>query len=216
MGNMLNANNQINSGLNQLGNFGSTMQKFGQTDIQTALDAWKSGKTLDSAQTNALNSSLLSLFSLAKNPTTTQTSTESGGWGGSVLGAAASIFCFPAGTLISTPDGDVAIETLKVGDEVLSILGTVEIEKTIMSLSDTVHIVTDKGSVSATPSEHFLTQRGSVPLCNLQLSDILIRNDGFAEIQSMSLESRQTVYEIVCPWFFANGFAIDGFDPGVN
>ena len=77
------------------------------------------------------------------------TSTDGGEDSGKTLGAIAEI-CFAAGTLIATPDGERAVETLQIGDPVLTADGPVVPVKWVGR--QTIHKV-------FTPSERFAPVR---------------------------------------------------------
>ena len=145
------------------------------------------------------------------------TSTDNSGFG-SILGTGLGIWaCFVAGTKIATPNGDTNIEDVTVGNIVSTLVGDAPVEKTI-STSDmpVVTVMTDKGDVTCTPSEVLLTVDGPVAVCDLGQGDVLIRKDGGAIVTAIVDAGVATVYEIVVPWFYANGFVVDGFDPEVE
>jgi len=127
----------------------------------------------------------------------------------------AMIACFVAGTKISTPDGDANIEDLQEGDEVNTLLGVQEIAKTYSAQAEVVKIVTDRGEVTCTESEYFLTLEGSQSVISFTLDTVIMHKDGGAKILGISRIGVENVYEIVVPWFYANGFVVDGFDPEV-
>ena len=146
------------------------------------------------------------------------TTTDNSGFG-SVLGTGLGIWasggvCFVKNTKIATPAGDVPIEQIKVGDTVSTLVGDAEVEKTI-STDDmpVVRLLTDRGEVTCTESEVLLTVDGPMQVIDIEQGDVLIRSDGGAIVTGKVDAGRETVYEIVVPWFYANGFVVDGFDP---
>ena len=138
---------------------------------------------------------------------------NSGIWG--ALGTGAGLaFCFPAGTMISTPDGDVPIEDVKVGDTVSTLCGAQEVTKTIQSVQPIVRVRTTQGELLCTETEWLLTVEGSVPSGELMQGDVLIHKNGGATVIGVDFDvDTVPVYEIVVPWFYAGGFVVDGFDP---
>lgn len=70
--------------------------------------------------------------------------------------------CFPAGTMVSTPRGDIAIEDLYVGQPVHTALGVGEVEA--ISARPTCSLIElefeDGSTVRCTPNHPFLTERG--------------------------------------------------------
>ena len=141
-------------------------------------------------------------------------STDNSGFG-SILGTGLGIWaCFVKNTKVATPAGDVPIEQIKVGDTVSTLVGDAVVKKTIVT-SDmpVVELRTDKGKVTCTESEVFLTVNGPMQVIDLAEGDIIIHKDGAAIVESIVDAGRETVYEIVVPWFYANGLCVDGFDP---
>ena len=66
--------------------------------------------------------------------------------------------CFIAGTLIKTPMGDIAIEKLKVGDEVITPFGITTIGKTIKRKTDTLYEL--NGEIIGSGNHKFFTTEG--------------------------------------------------------
>jgi hypothetical protein len=133
---------------------------------------------------------------------------------GSVAGAATSAWmCFAKGTKIKTPMGLVDIENVKQGDKVCTLVGIKEVKKVLTGNEQTYTVKTNKGEIVCTETETFLTTDGSRCTDELFNGDILIHETGGAIVESITANEVQDVYEIVVPWFYANGFVIDGFDP---
>ena len=144
------------------------------------------------------------------------TTDNSGIWG--ALGTGAGLYfggaCFPAGTMIATPDGDVPIEGVKVGDVVSTLCGAQEVTKTMQSVQPIVRVRTTQGELLCTDTEWLLTVEGSVPAGELTQGDVLIHKNGGATVIAVDFDvDTVPVYEIVVPWFYAGGFVVDGFDP---
>lgn len=84
--------------------------------------------------------------------------------------------CFVGETLIATPDGDVPIERLCVGDKVLTPFGVEKVTATMSRCTDWLFDVTlDDGTVITTTADHpFYTTRGVVLTEALQYNDVLL------------------------------------------
>lgn len=141
-------------------------------------------------------------------------SSDSSGFG-SVLGTGLGLLaCFPADTMIATPDGDKPIQDVNIGDTVSTLCGPQEVSKTIQSLQPIVTIETDRGNLFCTQTEVLLTVEGSICVEDLIQGDILIHKDGGATVLSIKHGIENVpVYELVAPYFYADGFVVDGFDP---
>lgn len=142
------------------------------------------------------------------------TSTNNSGlWG--ALGTGAGIaFCFPANTKIATANGDVNIQDVKVGDMVSTLCGEQEVVKTMQSVQPIMQINTDRGKLLCTETEVLLSVDGPVAAGDLINGDVLIHKDGGALVYDVQYDIAEVpVYEIIVPWFYANGFVVDGFDP---
>ena len=195
----------------------STTQGYQNDQINNAI---KNFTDLYSGIYGTYNTDTSYASDMSQSPSTVVTQNQKDNTLSSLIGAAGSYLgsakCFVAGTMIDVADGEMPIEQVKAGQQVDTINGYRTVEKTIIGTSPTVRIVTDMGEVKTTPTEHFITQRGSVPVFALKFTDTLICKGGFAHIQSMQKGEDEMVYEIVAPYFFANGFVIDGFDPEVK
>ena len=145
------------------------------------------------------------------------TSTDNSGiWG--ALGTGAGLaFCFPANTKIATANGDVNIQDIAVGDKVSTLCGEQEVTKTMQSIQPIMQINTDRGKLRCTETEVLLSVDGPVNAGDLINGDVLIHKDGGAMVYDVQFDVDECmVYEIVVPWFYADGFVIDGFDPEVE
>lgn len=91
--------------------------------------------------------------------------------------------CWAAGTLISTPDGDVPIEQVQIGDIVDTPIGPRRVIKSHVSgLSETVRVELSNGQIlQGTPNHKIgVSNIGLVQLSDLQLNQVLIgRNKGW-------------------------------------
>lgn len=72
--------------------------------------------------------------------------------------------CFVAGTPVSTPDGEVAIETLRVGDYVTTEFGPQKVQRVGRRLAqETINLeLSNGGRITCTPEHPFFTDRGWV------------------------------------------------------
>lgn len=86
--------------------------------------------------------------------------------------------CFVAGTLVATPEGDKAIESLKEGDKVLTPAGAKRIKRIVRNASrNLVTIKTSDGKETTCTAEHpFFTDAGWVTAKNL-VGRRLVRKD---------------------------------------
>ena len=124
--------------------------------------------------------------------------------------------CFPAETLIAVPGGTVAIDSLRVGDEVVTDpsgqVGTISATMA-HPVAPLFAIAYDGGSLRAT-AEHpiFLVGRGFVPVRDLQVGDVARRIDG-AEVRIVSIASShaEPVFNLTIEpshTYFANGILV--------
>jgi hypothetical protein len=160
-------------------------------------------------------------------PTTTTTQSMSGGGDGGFLGGllsgAGAYFCFVAGTKIATPYGAINIEDIKEGDTVYT-LGMEDniIEEKVTfvaepAISDDVYltIVTDKGSVTTTASQPFLSENGFIRADNINIGDklVVIWNNVAIVEKIVTLTEKELVYDLSVAGkniYFADGFAVEG------
>lgn len=82
-------------------------------------------------------------------------------------------FCFGAGTLISTDAGSVPIETISIGDQVLTRRGLRRVTATAVREADTIRW----GPTVVTPGHRVITQRGKIPVCELTRQDTILSID---------------------------------------
>lgn len=129
--------------------------------------------------------------------------------------------CFPAGTRIATSDGFAKIESLLVGQLVLSPEGQVQ----VLAKHETVRegyytIVAGPYSVNATAEHPFLTASGYKEAKELRVGDSLMTIDGEREITSIGYVSSPTVvYNLKVGGsheFYANGFAVHNKGGGAS
>lgn len=122
--------------------------------------------------------------------------------------------CFLAGTLISTHYGSKTIETLLVGDEILSHTGQVATitETRIHNLLCWTLVVADNHEVRTTGNHEFLTQAGFVRVEEIALGDAVFVNGAWSALNKVEI-----IYEPVVVYdltvsdphtYVANGFAV--------
>lgn len=125
--------------------------------------------------------------------------------------------CFVAGTMISTPHGDLPIENLKAGDKVLSWKnGRVvvnEIKQTfVRRTSGYFKITTAGGTLFVTGAHPLLTTQGYKHVSDLTIGDQLIGAHGNQLVLSKTYTSQETTvynFEVSDPHnYFANGFVV--------
>ena len=95
--------------------------------------------------------------------------------------------CFPAGTLVTTPHGRRAIETLRVGDAVCTPLGARKITATMDRVTpETIHLTTASGRrLECTPDHPIWSTNGFVRADALQYASILTTDESWAGQQSI-------------------------------
>ena len=98
------------------------------------------------------------------------------------LGPVKTEHCFPAGTLIATPDGERPIEAIQVGDLVNTLTGPRRVTRLYRSIyhGELARIAAGNCEVTCTPNHPFLTQRGWIAADDLRRGDqvVLAQNGG--------------------------------------
>ena len=115
-------------------------------------------------------------------------------------------FCFVAGTLVATEDGQKPIEEIEVGDKVLSAnpetgeIAYKTVEETYINETDElIHVHVNGETISATPNHPFYVDKFGWTLAkNLKAGDILVLSNGefvvVEWVQHEILESPVKVY----------------------
>lgn len=105
--------------------------------------------------------------------------------------------CFPAGTLVDTPSGPRRIETLKIGELVLSAAGINRIRGTMHRPAKELVKITalDGRTVVCTPNHPFLTQKGWIKACELNQSHYML---GVNETMQVLRETTQEPSFLQC------------------
>ena len=96
--------------------------------------------------------------------------------------------CFIAGTPVATPNGDVAIEKLSVGDLVETPYGSMPVKKVHRKKTTRiVRVFLQNGTaIACTPEHRFLTDAGWLPACELE-GRLLYDQSDFASLQVQAL-----------------------------
>lgn len=105
--------------------------------------------------------------------------------------------CFPTGTLVDTPAGQVPIERIQPGDTVINAVGVGVVRRTSRTKSAILLRVriADGRSIDCTPEHPFLTHRGWVKAGNLSRHDVVFSPDEARRIALQDLpELRPGVY----------------------
>lgn len=110
--------------------------------------------------------------------------------------------CFPSGTLIDTPKGQIPIEQIEVGDEVLTAIGPRRVRGTVnRSVRSLVTVISKDGRrIVCTPEHRFFTQKGWIKACDLSEEYYMLSaheamltlrqgNSGLQNMQGMSEKS---------------------------
>lgn len=168
-----------------------------------------------------LLSQLLQQQTNLSSPAQTMVTQKSSPWGaigeiGGQLGAAA-LMCFPAGTLIDMPKGEVPIEEVGEKDVVYGedfqdevVLKTYQEAK-----SELFVIITDAGILRTTEGQRLMSSGDELKSVeDLMIGDKLVHRDGYANVQAIEKEvGESVVYELDVTGenlFWADGFLVEG------
>ena len=129
------------------------------------------------------------------------------------MGASSSMKCFVAGTLIHTPFGLAAIETIKTGDQVIStnpetfkVAEKKVVETFVRETNELVHLTINDELIQTTPDHPFYVKnRGFVNAVELQIGDELLDSVGNALIVE------DTILEICVPAVTVYNFEVEDF-----
>lgn len=146
-----------------------------------------------------------------------------GGFFGGLMSGVGSFFCFVAGTKIATPYGAINIEDIKEGDSVYTldvdgniIEGKVTfVAEPAISSDQYLTIATDKGSVTTTASQPFLSGDDFICADNINVGDTLavVWNNVATVEKIIPLDEKELVYDFSVEGrniYFADGFAVEG------
>lgn len=150
-------------------------------------------------------------------------SSDSGFFGGLASGIGSFMACFVAGTKIATPDGEINIEDVKIGDKVLSFddeLNCVEeevtwIQEPMISPDNYLTITFDDGTeLTTTDTQNFYIMFGTIPAGKLQPGYFVVDMSLFKEVVKIDMVSNKVpVYDLSTTganMYFANGLAVEG------
>ncbi len=137
--------------------------------------------------------------------------------------------CFPAGTMVDTPDGPKAIETIRVGDMVIVIgsakPGSVAVRSVYRTDNRLIELQTDAGNLFTTETQPFMLVTGEFRAAGeLAPGNAILRWDGNYCIQAnvkgvVSTEREAPVFNLIVgdsATFVANGFLARGKPPAVE
>ena len=234
--NALAANNQLGNFYNTLANIGIDYAKLGQQDLSTLLDAYQTQSNMYNTMFNAQNNALspwgqaVALDSSPKTEThehkegTESQSQQNNLSGWDVLGNAGSAIgtfmalCFTGDTLIPTPNGEIEIKDIKVGDEVYardSKNGETVHAKVTETLEpqerDIIDVYVGDKLVSSTPSQPFLSDKGKfVNVEDMVVGETFLQPHGVVT-KLVQRDKKEKVYDIKISngdCYFANGFIV--------
>lgn len=168
-----------------------------------------------------LLSMLLQQQTSLSSPAQTMVTQKSSPWGaiGGIAGqlGAAAITCFPAGTLIDTPQGEVPIEEIREKEVVSGEnLQDEVVVKTYEAIKpELLVIVTDKGVLRTTDGQRLMLAGNQLRKSeDIQTGDQLMHRSGYAKVSAVEKEMEEvTVYELDTTGknlFWADGFLVEG------
>lgn len=134
----------------------------GESGIQSTLNRYGAiqGYNRSQGQIRLRNGSIIQAFS-AEEPERLRGPQHNGAW------------CFIPGTLIRTPNGLVAIESLKIGDLVETSTGVHPVLEVGSRVAELWQLTFDGGSLVGSGDHPVMTARGWVPLAGTWIDDIL-------------------------------------------
>ncbi len=103
-------------------------------------------------------------------------------------------YCFVQGTLVDTPSGPKPIESIKVGDEVISAIGPSRVSKTFCRTTDELVRVNfnDGTHIDCTSNHRFLTPSGWIEALDIPRQTDILSPDETVQIMRESHSSRAT------------------------
>ena len=238
--NALAANNQLGNFYNTLSNIGIDYAKLNQQDLATMLSAYQTRQGLFDSMFNGQNNALGqygAAVAMGSDPEETshqhkegvesqstqnqQSAADGLGNLASAVGTAL-FFCFTGDTLVKTPDGDVAIKDIKVGDKVYSFDSkdnTINVAEVIETLdpreSDIIDVSVGDKLVSTTSSQPFLTEDNSfIDVKDMVAGETSLKEQGLVT-DIKHRDKKENVYDIKLSrgdCYFANGFVVKAAD----
>lgn len=239
--NTMAANKQLGDFYNTLSNIGLDYTKLTSQDLSTLLNAYQNQVGAYGNIFNAANQALQTqgaAVAMGSTPKETShqhkegiesqnTQQQMSGWDtagniASTAGTLMTIFCFEGNTLVLTPNGNVKIKDIKVGDEVYSFDSkdkTLEVAKVTEVLEpqerDIVDVYVLDKLVSTTPSQPFLDYTGRF----VNVEDMVEDETTLVPYGTVSKlvyrDKKEKVYDIKISrgdCYFANGFVVKAAD----
>ena len=234
--NTLAANKQLGDFYNTLSNIGIDYAKLSQQDLSTLLNAYQTqanayGSILDSTN-NALKT-WGNAVAMGSDPTETShqhkegmesqtTQQQESGWdtAGNILSTAGTImsFCFVGDTIVATPDGDVEIKDIHVGDDVYATnakdddIVVAKVTEVLDPKEEEIVDVYVVGKlVSTTASQPFLTTDNKfVKVEDMAIGETELEHYGVVTDIKVR-DKKEKVYDIKISrgdCYFANGFVV--------
>lgn len=155
------------------------------------------------------------------SPAQTMVTQKSSGLGaiGSIAGqlGAAAIACFPAGTFIDTPQGEIPIEEIRERDVVTgeNLQDEIVVKSYEAVKPELLVIITDKGTIRTTEGQRFMLADDQLREAEeIQVGDQLLHRSGCAKVSAVEKETGEAaVYELDTTGknlFWADGFLVEG------
>lgn len=118
--------------------------------------------------------------------------------------------CFLAGTLISTPGGQMPIERVKTGDVVLGINGPIRVSSVSQHKTDSYYSLTIDGEETLVTGEHpYIMEKGIKPVSFLCVGDKVKSLRGISNVEKIiKIQNEATVYSLTVDephLYIANG-----------
>lgn len=234
------ANGQLENFYSTLSNLGIDYAKLSQQDLSTLLNAYQSQSNLYNSMFNAQNNALspwgqaVALDSSPKQKShehkegtekrTGSTENQDGVWdtAGNIASTAGTVMalssCFTGDTLVTTPNGEVEIKDIKVGDEVYardSKNGESVHAKVTETLdpreSDIIDVYVGDRLISTTPSQPFLSDKDEfVNVEDMVVGETFLQPYGVVT-KLVQRDKKEKVYDIKISngdCYFANGFIV--------
>jgi len=234
------ANGQLENFYSTLSNLGIDYAKLTQQDLSSLLNAYQTQADLYNSMFNGANNALQTWGQAVamdaspkqtshehKEGTESQTASKSnqdGFWdtAGNVASTAGTIMtlsqCFTGDTAVFTPNGNIKIKDIKVGDEVYSFdskennLGVAIVVETLEPQErDIVDVYVDDKLVSTTPSQPFLSEDGEfVNVEDMVEGHTYLKPYGVVT-KLVQRDKKEKVYDIKISngdCYFANGFVV--------
>lgn len=220
LNNLSAAGSALGNSMTALWNPMQQAQSAEQAAWQTPANAFGLAGQLNQPISDLLSQLLQQQTSLS-SPAQTIVQQKSSPWGaiGGLAGqlGSAAIMCFPAGTLIDMPKGEVPIEAVREMDVVYGddFQDEVVVQTYQGTKPELFVIVTNKGTLRTTEGQRLMLPDDELERVeNLKVGDKLIHRDSYAEIEAIEKEIGEVaVYELDVTGhnlFWADGFLVEG------